>query len=960
MGKKIILAELQLDTQGIMKAAAETRKQMEELEKQQQKLIEKGKENSRAYGENATALAQLTAIQKAQQAALGAQVNQQQRLLSQMNEIQAGTAKINQTETDYIANNQQLIALKKTLNTSDQDYQQKLALINAKLMENNNWLKENGSEHGKLVTTMNDYKSKVMESFDSINIFNGGLSGMISRAQEAGGTGPLVANAFSGMANGIMGMTRASLSFIATPFGMVLAAIAVVIALVQNAMDRNSESAGKITKIFSTFSVISDKLLGLLEPLGSILIDGIAAGFEMAGKAAEAAMGWIADGLSFLGFEEGAEEVRGFTKEIKDTAAETENLKKAQEALAAQQAVQEINNEKAKQQADELRKKAEDQTLSEHERRAALQQTAQVEKDNMAEKKKLADEAYMQAIRQIALDKRLTQDEIENLRNGGAAYAEKMMRVKGYTQEEIETLKKAQLDKMKITGEEKQMLQRHDEDKLKMDAEYEARRAAARQQREREEQDRKRKAQEALADSASLKKLELDGFLLAQQEKEKSLESELADADAVYKKKMEIAAAEFEAGKKDAVALQERKNAEMKADIEMKAERANITAQYAKAEADLWVAQHHELLTENKNLTAELVDQKREAFDGETKLKIDALARENEIDQELLRQKIANNMALSAEETRFLAGVEQLNIENNDRLEALDDTFRQQQAANRAVELEIARAQADTEYEQQVAEEEIRHQAEDAKLIERKEQGLITEAQYNALSEAENKKHADNKKAIEKSVMDNKLSLASTTFGNLAAIMGKESAAGKAMAVAQATIDTYKSAVSAYSSMSGIPVVGPALGAVAAAAAVAAGIANIKKITSTKAPKAEKGALFGIGGKRHSQGGTMFTGEDGTRFEAEQGELIGVMNRNAARHFMAFNNAFPAGRGAAPNYFASGGIVSREIAPQGLNTDELAAKLAQANRMIPAPVVAVEDILSKSSSHVQVRDAANF
>ena len=42
---------------------------------------------------------------------------------------------------------------------------------------------------------------------------------------------------------------------------------------------------------------------------------------------------------------------------------------------------------------------------------------------------------------------------------------------------------------------------------------------------------------------------------------------------------------------------------------------------------------------------------------------------------------------------------------------------------------------------------------------------------------------------------------------------------------------------------------------------------------------------------------------------------------------MAFNNAFPAGGGAGPNYFANGGLVSREIAPQGLNTDELAAKL---------------------------------
>lgn len=51
---------------------------------------------------------------------------------------------------------------------------------------------------------------------------------------------------------------------------------------------------------------------------------------------------------------------------------------------------------------------------------------------------------------------------------------------------------------------------------------------------------------------------------------------------------------------------------------------------------------------------------------------------------------------------------------------------------------------------------------------------------------------------------------------------------------------------------------------------------------------------------------------------------------------MAFNNTFPAGGATAPNYFANGGIVSREMAPSGLNTDELAAKIAQANASPPA------------------------
>lgn len=69
-----------------------------------------------------------------------------------------------------------------------------------------------------------------------------------------------------------------------------------------------------------------------------------------------------------------------------------------------------------------------------------------------------------------------------------------------------------------------------------------------------------------------------------------------------------------------------------------------------------------------------------------------------------------------------------------------------------------------------------------------------------------------------------------------AKLVGENTVAGKAMAIASATVSTYLSAQQAFASMSGIPIVGPALGAIAAATAIAAGLANIKAITSTKVP----------------------------------------------------------------------------------------------------------------------------
>ena len=81
------------------------------------------------------------------------------------------------------------------------------------------------------------------------------------------------------------------------------------------------------------------------------------------------------------------------------------------------------------------------------------------------------------------------------------------------------------------------------------------------------------------------------------------------------------------------------------------------------------------------------------------------------------------------------------------------------------------------------------------------------------------------------------LSAGSTALKNAAAIAGEATDTGKALAVAAATIDTYQSAVSSYKSLSGIPVVGPALGFAAAGVAVAAGFMNVKKILAVKTPK---------------------------------------------------------------------------------------------------------------------------
>ena len=202
------------------------------------------------------------------------------------------------------------------------------------------------------------------------------------------------------------------------------------------------------------------------------------------------------------------------------------------------------------------------------------------------------------------------------------------------------------------------------------------------------------------------------------------------------------------------------------------------------------------------------------------------------------------------------------------------------------------------------------------------------------------------------------------TLQNVANALGEAFGQSKEMAIAQATMNAGQAILSIWAgTISGNPVVDAAIKGVLTATTAVKTAKQIKEIKSAKKPrppKFEQGGLINVGGSSHSAGGTLFNGSDGTAFEAEKGELIGVMNRNAARHFMAFNNVFPSGRAAAPNYFANGGIVSREMVQQQINMDDLAAKIAQANASLPPPVVAVQDIITEGNSYVRVRDGANF
>jgi hypothetical protein len=138
-----------------------------------------------------------------------------------------------------------------------------------------------------------------------------------------------------------------------------------------------------------------------------------------------------------------------------------------------------------------------------------------------------------------------------------------------------------------------------------------------------------------------------------------------------------------------------------------------------------------------------------------------------------------------------------------------------------------------------------------------REQGLISETQYQAALNAINEQYATKR-----------ADATATAFGNMASnigsALGEASGAYKAFAIVQATIATYTAAIEAYKSTAAIPIVGPFLAPVAAAAAVGAGMAQISAIRSAR-----------------EQGGQLSAGQASTI--AERGKPEVIMPAGASR-----------------------------------------------------------------------------
>ena len=220
-----------------------------------------------------------------------------------------------------------------------------------------------------------------------------------------------------------------------------------------------------------------------------------------------------------------------------------------------------------------------------------------------------------------------------------------------------------------------------------------------------------------------------------------------------------------------------------------------------------------------------------------TKTRLDGIKDENEkareqilLDFEQQKQDVLDNEKLKAEQKTAL--LLELGQQEQMALDTLQQGIDEKNAEKQLMELDRQMKEGELSFQIQ---RDLADQKE-ALLREQFANGLIEEAKYNEAVKA----NSEARKAIDKAEYDFKISqaqAASQLLGNLSAIAGRQTAAGKALGISQALINTYVGVTEAIKAKSVLPSPFDVISKVASVATIlATGLKAVKAITAVQVP----------------------------------------------------------------------------------------------------------------------------
>jgi hypothetical protein len=837
-----ILLDIQVDEGEIGKAVKliqEARTKMDELKKSQKELEKQGQKNTEQY-----------ILQEAE--------------IKNLNKEVAESSKVLQANTNMVAANEDsLKALKKetselvkqrdSMSYTTEEGRKKIAELNTQIDKNTKIIGENSSGIEKQRANIGNYKS----ALDGVVPGLGGMSEKLTEVTQAEG----------GFIQGMKGMITQSLAFLATPIGLVIAAIGaalgILVTFLKNSTAGMDLMEDAMAVVSAVMNVLIDRVVSLAKAIGSLLIMD----FEGFAKNSEAAFSGLGDEL---------EREVGLALELAEAMRQLEDAEIAYEIAASK-------NENT---IKKLMLQAKNRTLDEKERSKLLSEALEIERKQNEE---------LLRIKTLAL--KIANDEaamrINLARNAGEseeAFAQRLID----TGLVLDDYRNKIVDSLKARNEaEGQSLAFQEKIQNQIDA-----------LAEKTEDDRQKRSDKAAADREKREE-EIKKHVEAEAEAVRNLTIFSIEQDIKRTQSID------ERVQKEIALETVRRDLLLQNDQLTNSERALIEAQYqaeltgieAKGAADRKAAEEKD--------NQEWSDLRDEQFDD----LVDKLEEQNQI-------------LINEEKEKFLNGL----ITREEYENSLD-------------ELELGFLIARQEINKQFGDEDLRLT------------GAITD-QKIAMAQFEH----DTVVALEQA----KLAAISGVLGQTAGLFKKQTIAYKALASAQALIQTYQSAQSVFTGFTTqIPgPVGMALGIAAAIAAVAAGLANVAKINNVKL---KQGGAIAVEGPGHEQGGVPLSIGGQQVAEIEGGEHVVVLKRGANEHLKMLSQANKRAGGkdfyrdrTPTRYAADGGFVPSTVSSSvnsTLDIRSLDRAFSNAVERLPAPEVNIHEItkMQNKVSKVKVR-----
>jgi len=909
----------------------ETAKQLDILQKSQKALTEAAGDNSEALDKNEAEMAALLKTQKdlykseqnlgVQMGTVRKEINQTTTQLKAYQDaegktkslIDLGNAALERqinNKNDARAANLALNNVANQLNPNIEEEAQLLVKLNAQMDKNTNFVKENSSETAKQKMNIGNYSS-ALEGVDAV-LEKFGINGQQARTVIAGFTSTVssAGKDITNYANSAIQATASTLGFktasqlasqtqvvqtatteaqtvantglATTTVGVTAATTASTLGLKAFTVALASTGIGVIViALGALFSYLKD-----LDPL----LDKIEQGFAAIG----AAFRVLGQAIASLSFD-------GLGDSMGRAATQAANLKAAQQDLLDLQNSQEVANAKASQQYDELILKSRNRTLTEKERIAFLQEAEKIETANYKQRINLANAELNNAIKAAGIKGQLSKQELKNLQANTLAYGTYLLNSGKITQSELDNLKKAELGKIAIDAESTKRMEKNQNFQDKLFEEQQTRREKEEQDAQAAAEKQKQRQEDLLNKQLDQSRAEIDLFIEKQGFKKKSAEEE-------YKFNKEL----FDKESKD-IELRYAKGKLSKTQYEI--EKAQITNDYARVNSEIVLENAEIEINAEIEKNQAILDSDKFLSDEQLRIKQEALDSQYLAEVDFQNLRLQNGVINQQE---YNAAIDAVNEENRLKNEALLEQRKADEQNRQLIDLENKKIIDDANFILQAENEKAKNEI---LLTQEIDAAKKSGADIQLIKDV----YAQKDKDIDNAVMQNKLDLASQTFGQLASILGENSKAGKAAAIAQATIDTYSGINKVWSTASVLPEPFATAQKIVSTAVVAkSGFDSVKKITATKTPSFKKPSYAsGVIGLRGAGSGTS----DDINANLSSGESV-INARSTAMFSNELSAINQAGGGIGLN--GASNILNQNNLQSNADNSQLVAMIAEA------------------------------